>query len=194
MKRIFLAITIISLALGSMHTRTARAAATLELYGTLEAMGVVVNISAEDDPDGDMTASLEYRLSGSGAYQVGFPPARLTNMRLVGSLFWLEPGTAYDVRVNFADPDHGSLDGTYVEATGSTRPAISFPAPTHIYYASPTGAGTGCTLAVPCALEEAINQAEAGEAVYLRGGVYYTGEITLPRSGTPDAPIAINSY
>ena len=94
----------------------------------------------------------------------------------------------------FDDPDGGPLDGTSVEATGTTRSAITIPAPTHIYYASPAGSGTDCSLAVPCALEEAINQAEAGEAVYLREGVYATGEIDLPRSGTAGAPITIASY
>jgi parallel beta-helix repeat protein len=194
MKRFILTLTILSLALGCSQPRRARAAATLELYPTFEAMGVIVTISAEDDPDGDMTASLKYRLSGDGAYLQGYPLTRITDTRFVGSLFWLDSGTLYDVRVLFDDPDGGPVDGTSVDITGTTRAAITIPAPTQIIYASPAGSGTDCTLAAPCTLEEAITQAEAGEAVYLRGGVYATGEIDLPRSGTAGAPITLASY
>jgi parallel beta-helix repeat protein len=157
-------------------------------------MGVIVSISAGDDPDNDTLASLAYRQSGSGPYHQGFPLSRVTDTRFVGSLFWLDPGMSYDVRVNFDDPDGDALDGTSVEATGTTRPSITFPAPSHTYYASPAGNGTDCTLASPCLLEEAISQAGAGEAVSLRNGIYATGEIDLPRSGTVGAPITISSY
>ena len=194
MKRLILTLTILSLALGCTHPRLARAAAALELYPTFEAMGVIVTISAEDDPDGDMTASLKYRLSGEGAYRQGYQLTRITDTRFVGSLFWLESGTLYDVRVLLDDPDGGPVDGTSVEATDTTRTTITIPSPTHIYYASPTGAGTDCTLAAPCTLEEAVIQAEAGEAVYLREGVYTTGEIDLPHSGAAGAPITLTSY
>ena len=40
----------------------AHAAATLELYGTFHAMGVIVTLDPADDPDGDATASVEYRV------------------------------------------------------------------------------------------------------------------------------------
>jgi hypothetical protein len=194
MKHVVIALTIISLALGSMRPRPARAAASLELYGTFESMGVIASIGAEDDPDGDMAASLEYRLVGAGSYQQGFHLTRVVGTRLVGSLFWLETGTEYDVRVSFDDPDGGPLDGISIEQTGSTRANLSIPAPTHDYIASPGGSGSVCTLAEPCALAEAIDQAGAGEAVYLRQGVYPTGEIVLPRSGSAGAPILVASY
>lgn len=199
MKRIFIILIILSLTAGSICYRPARAAASLELYGTFEAMGVIVTIDAGDDPDGDMLASLEYRLQGSADYRPGYPLARLpadavAGDRFVGSLFWLNPGTAYEVRVSFDDPDSGPLDGTSLEAAGSTRSEITFPTPTHTYYASPTGSGSACTLASPCSLQFAVNQAAAGETVLLRGGIYATGEIDLPRSGAAGAPIILRSY
>ena len=194
MKRLILTLTIFTLALGCAHPRLARAAAALELYPTFEAMGVIVTISPEDDPDGDMTASMEYRLSGVGPYLQGYPLTRITNTSFVGSLFWLNLAPSYDVRVQFEDPDGGLLDGTSIDATGSTRAEITIPPPTHIFYASPAGSGIVCALAAPCTLVEAVNQAEAGETVYLRDGVYATGEIDLPRSGTAGAPITLASY
>ncbi|MEJ5309845.1 MAG: right-handed parallel beta-helix repeat-containing protein [Anaerolineae bacterium] len=171
-----------------------RAAATLELYGTFHAMGVIVTLGAADDPDGDATAQVAYRVSGSSAYQTGFPLSRITNTRFVGSLFWLTPGTTYDVRVTFNDPDGGPLNGAVVTGSAATRAEITIPAPTRSYYVSPTGSGTACSLASPCALTTALSQAQPGQEVALRGGVYYVGEIDLPRAGTAGAPIVIRGY
>ena len=171
----------------------ALAAATLELYGTFHAMGVIVTVAASDDPDGDATVSVEYRVSGSGTYGQGFPLSRVADTRFVGSIFWLEPGSAYDVRVIFSDPD-GSLHGLTVAATASTRAEIAIPAPIHSYYVSPGGSGAACSEGVPCSLTEGLNRAGAGDEVVLRDGDYRQGEISLPRSGAPGAPIVIRGY
>ena len=168
-----------------------RAAATLELYGTFQAMGVIVTLAATDDPDEDAAASVEYR-TGSEAYHAGFPLSRVSGTRFVGSLFWLKPGTPYDVRVTFSDAD-GVLNGAIVSGTGSTRTEIVIPAPSHSYYVSPSGSGAACSLAVPCSLTEGLGQAQPGQEVVLRGGVYYRSE-TLPRSGTSSAPIVVKGY
>ena len=170
----------------------ARAAATLELYGTFHAMGVIITLDASDDPDGDAIATVEYR-TGSEPYRAGFPLSRVADTRFVGSLFWLEPGTAYDVRVTFSDPD-GSLHGVTVAGTASTRAEITIPDPTHSYYVAHDGDGTECSETTPCSLTEGLSQAQPGEEVVLRGGVYYEGEIDLPRSGTSGAPIVIRNY
>lgn len=193
MKRAFIVLIILSVTLARVQLRSARATASVELYGTFEAMGVIATIAGGDDPDGDALANLEYRLDGSGTYRQGFPLSRVASDRFVGSLFWLQPGTAYDVRVSFKDPD-GSLNATSIQVVGSTRPEITAPAPAHSYYASPTGSGTACTLASPCSVQEATGQAAAGEAIVLRGGIYFTGEIDLPRSGSLGAPIILSSY
>ncbi len=171
-----------------------RAAASLNLYGTFHAMGVVVTLGAADDPDGDATAHVAYRVGGSGAYQPGFPLSRITATRFVGSLFWLTPGTAYDVRVTLYDPDGGPLHNTTVSATQSTRAEIAIPAPAHSYYVSPAGSGTTCSFAAPCALSNGLSLAQAGDEVVLRGGTYSQGEIALPRSGAAGAPIVIRGY
>jgi hypothetical protein len=169
-------------------------AAALELYGTFHAMGVIVTLDPADDPDEDATAYVEYRVSGSDPYRQGFPLSRVDAARFVGSLFWLEPGTAYDVRVTFSDPDGDPLDGVVLTGTGSTHAEIVIPAPLHSYYVAPTGSGTACTLAAPCSLAEGLSQAGPGDEVVLRGGVYYQGEIALPRSGTVGAPILVRAY
>ncbi len=173
------------------------AAASIELYGTFHAMGVIVTVAAADDAasltDGDATAAVEYRTGGQ-AYQAGFPLSRVDDTRFVGSLFWLEPGTTYDVRVTFSDPDGDPLDGVIVTASGATRSEITIPPPTHSYYVTPDDNGTACSLDAPCSLAEGLSQAQAGEEVVLRGGVYYQGEMDLRRSGTAGAPIVIRGY
>jgi parallel beta-helix repeat protein len=171
----------------------ARAAATLELYGTFHAMGVIVTIDSADDPNRTAVATVEYRTGGE-PYRAGFPLSRISDTRFVGSLFWLEPGAAYDVRVTFDDPG-GLLHNDTVEGTLSTRAEIAIPSSTtRSYYVSPGGSGTACTLGAPCSLGEGIDQAQPGEEVVLRDGVYYEGEIWLPRSGTAGSPIVIRGY
>ena len=169
------------------------AAATLELYGTFQAMGVIVTLDAGDDPDLDATAIVEYRASEGGAYREGSPLSRVSGTRFAGSLFWLTPGVGYDVRITFDDPDGGPLDGTTVEDTAATRAEIAIPkpVPASTYYVSPDGSGTTCSYAEPCSLVGGLSQAQAGEQVILRGGVYYEGELDLPHSGAAGAPIVV---
>ena len=168
-------------------------AASLELYGTFHAMGVIVTMDAGDDPDQDARAEVVYR-SGSQGFQKGFPLSRVADNRFVGSLFWLKPGTAYDVRVTLIDPDGSPLDGAELSDTAWTRPEIRIPEPEMTYYVSPEGSGDACTIASPCPLTSGIAQAQAGEAVVLRGGVYQTGDMSLPRSGAAGQPIQIRGY
>ena len=80
-----------------------QAAPTLQLYGNFQTMGVIVAVESGDDPDGDVIATVEYR-TGGAAFSRGFSLTRTRTTELVGSLFWLEPGTVYDVRVSFEDP------------------------------------------------------------------------------------------
>jgi parallel beta-helix repeat protein len=191
--RTFLILTLLG-ASCQMTPIPAQAAAGLELYGTFEAMGVIVHLGSGDDPNGNATAQVEYRASGSSTYQPGFPLSRVAADRFVGSLFWLTAGMTYDVRVSLTDPDGGALNGTSLAGSAATQGEITIPTASHSYYAHPAGSGTACTLASPCGLTTAISQAQAGEEVVLRGGVYAQGEMSLPRSGAAGAPILLHSY
>lgn len=171
-------------------SRTQQEGAVLELYGTFHAMGITVLIDDADDPNENAAATVEYR-TGDEPYRTGFPLSRINNSRFVGSLFWLDPGNSYDVRITFHDPDGDPLSGMVLQASASTRAEIHIPTPNHSWIVSPTGSGTDCSLLAPCALSEGIHRAYPGDEVVLQGGVYYQGEITLPRSGAPDAPIVI---
>jgi hypothetical protein len=170
------------------------ATAFLEFYGTFNAMGVIVTIDLSDDPNNNAVAQVEYRKSGTGNYQEGFPLTRVSGTRFVGSLFWLEPGVDYDLRLTFSDPDSDPLDGVVLTGSSATREEIIIPAPVVSHYVSPSGGGTDCSLSVPCTLVEGLNQAQPGDEVVLRGGVYYQGDLSIHRSGTQIAPIVIRSY
>ncbi len=130
-------------------------------------------------------------VTGSGSFRQGLPLCRIGGTRFAGSLFWLTPGTSYDVRVTFADPGEAGLDGVTVSGTRSTRLELVSASATAYHHVAPTGTGTTCSLAVPCALDTALGLAQAGQEVILHGGVYRVGELTIPRSGSPTAPIVI---
>jgi parallel beta-helix repeat protein len=191
-----LARTLLLISLRAIPASPAQAAASLELYGTFQAMGVVVTVDAADDPDLDAVAEVAYRAAGQAAFQSGFPLSRVSATRFAGSLFWLEPGSGYDVQVTLHDPDGGLLDGEVLATTASTRAEIVVPKPTPAtaHYVAPDGSGTACTHEQPCSLAEGLSQAQPGDQVLLRDGVYYEGELDVPRSGTAGAPIAIRGY
>jgi hypothetical protein len=164
---------------------------SLELYGTFHSMGVIATLPAGGDSNRNAVASLDYRVAGMGDYAGGFPLTRTGATTFIGSLFWLAPGTSYDVRVRYSDPDGGSIDRGWALATASTRAEIVIPSPTRTLVVAPSGTGSACSTAAPCALSQALGQAQAGDEVHLSAGVYATGSLTVSRSGTAAAPIVI---
>lgn len=167
--------------------------ATLDLYATFHSIGIIVDIESTDDGDGNALAEVEYR-TGSDDFKNGFPLARISNTRFVGSLFMLQPGVVYDVRVTIFDPDGGPINGRVMQQNLSTRSEITTSSPTSFYYTTPTGTSSSCIIDAPCSLSRALQLAQPGEAVILREGVYYQGEFSPSRSGTKGAPIIIKGY
>ncbi len=169
--------------------------ATMELYGNFHTLGVIVTIASSDDPDRDAVAIPECRLTGA-SYRTGFPLTRVSDTRFVGSIFYLQPGQTYEVRVSFSDSDSDPLDGVIVSGSQTTRAEIVIPAPLHSYYVSTTGldANPGSIEEPFATLAHAAQVAQAGDEIVLRGGVYRQGEIAWPRSGSSTAPIVIRGY
>lgn len=177
----------------SLSVPQAAAAPVVDLYGTFNAMGITVDFDATDDPNGNARATVEYR-TGSSTFKRALPLARISNTRFAGSLFALTADSTVAVRIVFADPDGGALNGLTLRAVGRTRADLRVPAAgPNRYIVSATGKGTACSSSAPCALETAIDRATAGQSIVLQGGTYYTGDITLPRSGTANAPIVIRA-
>ncbi len=75
------------------------------------------------------------------------------------------------------------------------RPVTPTPAAEGSIYAAPAGTGTACSLADPCDLWEAIDQAEAGDVAFLRGGTYdIDDQVRFSGDGTASDPILFESY
>jgi len=75
------------------------------------------------------------------------------------------------------------------------RPVAPTPADAGTIVAAPNGSGTACTLAEPCDLWEAIDQAQAGDVAFLRGGVYdIADQVRFGGDGTASEPIVFESY
>ncbi|MBN2382801.1 right-handed parallel beta-helix repeat-containing protein [bacterium] len=165
-----------------------------ELYGTFEAMGVIVTLESGDDPDLNAVAQLFYREAvSSGLYRQGLDLNRVSSDLFVGSMFWLTPETTYDVQVIFDDPG-GVLHGQVLSLSGQTRAELVDTPPGFSYYVSPTGTGTSCSLNNPCAFSQALAQVQAGQEIVMRSGTYHLGAISIPRSGTEGNPIIIRGF
>ncbi|THB78690.1 MAG: hypothetical protein D3926_12405 [Desulfobacteraceae bacterium] len=169
----------------------AGAVPSLELYGTFHSMGLIATLTG-DDPQSNATARLSYR-TGANDFMEGFPLTRVSQDLFVGSLFMLSPGTVYDVRVTFEDPDSPALDNVQVSGSSSTRPEIVIPAPEQVYYASPSGTGSG-TLNDPCSLSSGLSKLGPGVKLVLRGGTYPAQAMNIPASGTAQRPIVITAH
>jgi len=184
----------------------------MELHATFSCLGVSVTCLGQDarhdtspmwhqrprgqfpagDPNKNSSARVEYRKVGDKDFRQGFPLARIGDS-FIGSLFWLETGTAYEVHVTLKDPDAGGIDGKVFTGTCSTRKETAMPEPKRQIFVRPSNKSNAAQNS-PSELAKAIAAARPGDHVILRGGVYHVGEIAVEKSGTEDAPIVIRGH
>jgi hypothetical protein len=159
---------------------------SLSSYGNFHAGGVVATVLG--DTNRNATAALEWRQGG--AFLPGQALVRIDATHFAGSLFGLQPGTAYEVRVTLADPDGVSGPST-ATAPLSTR-ADNLPEPTlRTLYVAPSGndSNPGTDPGAPLrTIQRAADLAQAGDLVVIRPGVYRES-VNLPRSGSASQPI-----
>jgi hypothetical protein len=167
--------------------QTSASLVSVSTFGNLHAAGVVATVSG--DTDGDATVSLEWRLP-PGSFQPAHPLVRTGATRFAGSLFRLQPGTAYEVRVQIADPD-GVVGSPTATAALSTR-AEALPQPTlRTLYVAPGGndGNPGTDPGAPLlTVQHAANLAQAGDLILIQPGVYRE-TVNVPASGTAAQPI-----
>ncbi|MBT4099428.1 MAG: hypothetical protein HOM68_01505 [Gemmatimonadetes bacterium] len=168
---------------------------TLRSYATLHSIGFEWDIHG--DADHDATCTVRYRPSGSEAWQSALDLMRVDyhgyygdtradrayNM-LAGSLFFLSPGTLYEVELTLDDPDGGSVQR---RVQLSTQPEPSLPGGSVLYVHSDPTPGDG-TRDQPLTLGSALAREDAGVTYCLLPGEY--GQIVVDQSGLPAAPIA----
>ena len=151
-------------------------------YPTLRHLTIVWPYAG--DPDGDATTTVRYRVV-DGTWRAAMPLFRAPaatlegvswDARFAGTIFGLEPDTAYEVEVTLRDPDGGCAAQTL---TARTRPV---PAPMP---------GAPIVAVTPATLAGALGAAQPGQILELAGGSY--PGFTVTRDGAAGQPIVIRA-
>jgi hypothetical protein len=172
------------LAAAPAAAQNASGAGTIQFYPNYHAIGV--RLPYTGDANGNATARLEWRPAGGTLWQQGVQMTRITNARWAGSVLWLQPDLAYEIRAVITDPDGG------VTASASTRTRkepVYAPSGRTIWIATNgNDGGTGDTGSPLATIQTAADRAQPGDEIRVRAGTYYQW-IDTPRSGTATAPI-----
>jgi len=136
------------------------------------------------DANTNATVGVRYRSNG-GDWHQGYPLRRIpagaaegftwTN-RFAGSVFDLDPATAYDIELALLDPDGGCEIRTITAATRGIPAAM---------------AGAPVKPVTPGTFTNVTNGAVAGDILELGAGTY--PGFTFAKDGTPTAPIVIRA-
>ena len=116
-----------------------------------------------------------------------YNPYRVGNL-FAGSVLFLDPGTAYEVKLTMADPDGGAPAAKIVSATTRSEPTVpSGGRQLHVYpkgYEGDRVAGSFATIAA------AYEEASPGDKILLHDGTHHVETtLQLARSGRPGKPI-----
>ena len=156
------------------------------LHGDVTLTSASVIWDIEGDANENATASLQYRRSGTSAWQDGLDLHRIVHTatpkfssiersvnRLSGSLFRLAPGTSYEIKVTLNDPEGGNSTATTTLTTRSEPRNIA-----------------GATVSEVWNLEELL--ASTTDIVLLHAGDY--GDFQVSRGGTEESPVTYRAY
>lgn len=169
------------------HAQNATTFTALDGYGTLQSGGVTATLAG--DANRNASAQLEWRAQGAGTWRAGQPLVRVDATHLLGSLFRLEAGHAYDVRVTIADPD--GITTPTRSATVVTRAEPATFVPNRTLYVAPAGSDThdGSSPAQAVrTIQRGATLAQPGDLVSIAAGIYRES-VAVARSGTPAQPI-----
>lgn len=160
----------------------------LEVHANFRFAGVRLPISG--DADGDAAVELELRRAG-GDWRAGHRLLRTAGDTFIGSLFFLEPDSRYELRLTLRDPDNdGPLQ---VSGELTTRvDAVPAPAAPQQIFVAPGGddGGPGSQAEPLGSIQAAVDRAGPGTVVRVAAGVYREA-VEVTRSGEPGAPIVI---
>jgi hypothetical protein len=131
------------------------------------------------------------RADTTNDYREVHPLSRVSATVFAGSVFMLEPGTSYALKLT------SSAFSADQFVAFTTRSDVFPDATNTIYHVSPiSGSDNNDGRSVAQAfrtLGKALSQVQAGAKVLLQGGTYYEGELEMLRSGSPAAPIVIEN-
>ena len=165
---------------------------------TLENLGFRWTVRGDSNRNASVTVT--YRRKGETPWRRALPmlrvhheianqdygPFRCGNL-FAGSVMFLQPATAYEVRFEMRDPDGGAAAPKVVTARTRREPEAPTGGRTlHVFpkgHDSPRPAGSILTVKAACA------QARPGDILLLHAGVYDEGTLELTTSGEPGKPI-----
>lgn len=174
---------------GGAEAQEATSLVAVEPTATMESIGILASYLGDDDQDA--FARLLFRTSGAPAFETGHVLVRLPGRRWAGSVLFLVPGTAYDIKVVVDDPDNPGPET--LETTVHTRAdAPPDPPPPGVTFWVDAAVGSDSNPGTPelpfRTIQAGANAARAGDSVKVRPGVY-TEQVAPPRGGSPDEPI-----
>ena len=172
------------------------------LLPAFDTLGFLMPYDGDANTNGSLAVS--YRETG-GTWRSGHPGVRVQYVAAgslrggwAGRLFALKPATAYEVQLQFADPD-GVQGSTTMVLTAATRPEprlVGNGRTLHVR-ANATGAEDGSEAHPFASLRKASDAARAGDTVLLHAGVFRVprvgGGIMLRATGTADAPVVFRA-
>ncbi|MEM9593393.1 MAG: right-handed parallel beta-helix repeat-containing protein [Acidobacteriota bacterium] len=162
---------------------------------TFQHLGVVWEISGDDDRDSTFT--LEFREAGAGSWRPGATAMRSDRELVVdggplglhhwaASALFLTGGSTYDLRLTLDDPDGG---GRVEIVSGTTRVPLEPSSTGRQLFVEPgTGGGDGSAGNPFQGLQAAADAATPGDVFHVGAGTYDGFQIST--SGAPGEPIA----
>jgi len=175
-------------------------AGELRSYSTVSSVGVEWDV--EGDVNHNATCAVRYRAQGEEKWREGFNLLRVDshtwfgeenadrpyNM-VAGSVLFLDPGRAYELRLTLSDPDGGDEERTVLI---STRPTPARPTGGRVFHVAPGASGGSGTADDPfLGIESATAAARPGDTFLLHAGAY--GMVTLDASGEAGRYVAFAS-
>ncbi len=133
-------------------------------------------------------------LNGAGREKAHFDPGhpliRIDETHFVGSLFWLNPASGYEVKVTLADPDGISGEYSKVAPLTTRQDMLADPTLRTLYVAdngSDTNSGTDPTTSLRT-IQHAADISSPGDLILIQPGIYRES-VALAVSGTGNQPI-----
>src|SRR5262245_59152784 len=97
---------------------------SISLRPTIASIGVTAAFSGDDDGDAKLLVSV--RKTGDPTFLPAHPLLRVSGPRGLGSVFFLNAATGYEIKVTLDDPDNvGPLEGTATITTRADAPATA---------------------------------------------------------------------
>lgn len=154
-------------------------------------IGVIAHITGDDNLNG--SATVQYRVQGSGTWKQGHPLYRLDATRFAGDIFYLTANTTYEVDVQLNDPDGVSNDPAAFLISTKSETIPGQGTGTH-RYVSPSGNDNwpGTQSQPYKTIGKAASVVNPGDYVHVMPGTY-DEMVNVNRSGSSSAYITFKA-